>query len=94
MPITDLRRVHPHHGWGNVAPDLSAGVAPIHPAENNQTDIKPRLDRGAHRPWRLVQPDPRAGLQAEHLAEAQAWAGRLPAMRTGAPAASSGTEAA
>lgn len=39
MPITDLRRVHPHHGWGNVALDLSAGVAPIHPAENTVATV-------------------------------------------------------
>lgn len=38
----------------------------------------------------LIQPDPRAGLQPEHLAEARAWVGRLLAVRTAAPAASSG----
>ncbi|WP_262701834.1 MULTISPECIES: HAD domain-containing protein [Streptomyces] len=42
----------------------------------------------------LIQPDPRAGLQAEHLAEVRAWAGRLLAVRTAAPAAPSDTEAA
>ncbi|GHB22936.1 HAD domain-containing protein [Streptomyces chryseus] len=41
----------------------------------------------------LVQPDPHIGLQAEHLAEARAWMERLP-VRTGAPAAASGTEGA
>ncbi|MFJ1912013.1 HAD domain-containing protein [Streptomyces sp. NPDC088147] len=42
----------------------------------------------------LIQPDPRVGLQAEHVAEARAWAGRLLAVRTGATAAPGGTEAA
>ncbi|MFJ9027319.1 HAD domain-containing protein [Streptomyces sp. NPDC102274] len=42
----------------------------------------------------LIQPDPRVGLQAEHLAAARAWAGRLLAVRTGATAAPGGTEAA
>ncbi|MFJ2556819.1 MULTISPECIES: HAD domain-containing protein [unclassified Streptomyces] len=42
----------------------------------------------------LIQPDPRVGLQAEHLAEAQWWAGQLLTVRTAASAAPSETEAA
>ncbi|GHJ31325.1 HAD domain-containing protein [Streptomyces hygroscopicus] len=42
----------------------------------------------------LIQSDPRVGLQAEHLAEARAWARRLLAVRTAAPATPSETEAA
>ncbi|MFF1479589.1 HAD domain-containing protein [Streptomyces sp. NPDC058301] len=42
----------------------------------------------------LIQPDPRAGLQAEHLTEVRTWAERLPAVRTVAPAAPGGIEAA
>ncbi|GAA2299922.1 hypothetical protein Scani_71690 [Streptomyces caniferus] len=34
LPITDLSPVHPHHEGGKVAPELGAGVAPIHRAEN------------------------------------------------------------
>ncbi|BCM69413.1 hypothetical protein EASAB2608_04747 [Streptomyces sp. EAS-AB2608] len=41
----------------------------------------------------LIQPDPRVGLQAEHLAEVRTWIERLP-VPSGAPAASSGNEAA
>ncbi|WP_411142987.1 HAD domain-containing protein [Streptomyces sp. x-80] len=41
----------------------------------------------------LIQPDPRAGLRAEHLAEARAWARRLLAVRTAARATPSETEA-
>ncbi|WP_328742724.1 HAD domain-containing protein [Streptomyces caniferus] len=42
----------------------------------------------------LIQPDPRTGLQAEHLIEAQTWVGRLLTARTAAPAAPNETEAA
>ncbi|MFK4143850.1 HAD domain-containing protein [Streptomyces sp. NPDC004065] len=42
----------------------------------------------------LVQPEPHAGLQAEHLAMARAWAGQLLATRTAVPAAPRETEAA
>jgi hypothetical protein len=42
----------------------------------------------------LIQPDPRTGLQAEHLAEARKWAGRLLTARTAAHASPNQTEAA
>ncbi|MDT0612886.1 HAD domain-containing protein [Streptomyces lancefieldiae] len=42
----------------------------------------------------LIQPDPRAGLQAEHVVEARAWAERLLAVRAGATVTPSETEAA
>ncbi|GHD54667.1 HAD domain-containing protein [Streptomyces galbus] len=42
----------------------------------------------------LIQPDPRAGLQAEHVVEAWAWAERLLAVRAGATVTPSETEAA
>ncbi len=42
----------------------------------------------------LIQPDPRAGLHAEHVVEARAWAERLLAVRAGATATPSETEAA
>ncbi|MEU7279636.1 HAD domain-containing protein [Streptomyces sp. NPDC045431] len=42
----------------------------------------------------LLQPDPRAGLQAEHLAEARAWAERLLAVRTAEPVGPSDIEEA
>ncbi|MEU4891469.1 HAD domain-containing protein [Streptomyces sp. NPDC044780] len=42
----------------------------------------------------LIQPEPRVGLEAEHLAEVRAWARRLLAVRTAALAVPSETEAA
>ena len=72
---------------GLVAPELLLPAIAQHlkPGRTIAFSV-PHPQRGGLRPG--------AGLRAEHLTEARAWAGRLLAVRTGVPAAPSGTEAA
>ncbi|MGW4730795.1 HAD domain-containing protein [Streptomyces shenzhenensis] len=103
LPYVDLPRLqittsHPNgYLWKRDHVDVWLADAPVVWIDDDFTDLDhswaaERTACGAA--TLLVQPDPRAGLQAAHLAEARAWAGRLLAVRTGAPAAPSGTETA
>jgi hypothetical protein len=103
LPHVDLPRPrittsHPNgYLWKRDHVDGWLGDAPAVWIDDDFTDLDhswaaERTARGT--PTLLVQPNPRVGLRAEHLAEAQAWAGRLLDMRTAAPAASIETEAA
>ncbi|MFF5963482.1 HAD domain-containing protein [Streptomyces collinus] len=98
LPRPKITTSHPNgYLWKRDYVDAWLADAPAVWIDDDFTDLDhswaaERTARGAA--TLLVQPDPRAGLQAEHLAEARAWSGQLLAMRTGAPAAPSGTEAA
>ncbi|GGT32750.1 HAD domain-containing protein [Streptomyces purpureus] len=98
LPRPKITTSHPNgYLWKRDYVDAWLADAPAVWIDDDFTDLDhswaaERTARGAA--TLLVQPDPHAGLQVEHLAEVRAWAGRLLAVRTGAPAAPSGTEAA
>ncbi|MFD7814341.1 HAD domain-containing protein [Streptomyces sp. NPDC059785] len=98
LPRPKITTSHPNgYLWKRDYVDAWLADAPAVWIDDDFTDLDHSwaAERTAHgAATLLVQPDPRAGLQAEHLAEARAWSGRLLAVRPGAPAAPSGTEAA
>ncbi|QEV20194.1 HAD domain-containing protein [Streptomyces alboniger] len=98
LPRPKITTSHPNgYLWKRDYVDTRLADAPAVWIDDDFTDLDhswaaERTARGAA--TLLMQPDPRAGLQAEHVAEARTWAERLLAVRTGTPAAPSGTEAA
>ncbi|MFG2936527.1 HAD domain-containing protein [Streptomyces sp. NPDC048282] len=98
LPHPRITTSHPDgYLWKRDYVDAWLADAPAVWIDDDFTDLDhswaaERTARGAA--TLLVQPDPRAGLQAEHLAEAREWSGQLLAVRSGATAAPSGTEAA
>ncbi|MFF5326038.1 hypothetical protein [Streptomyces rubradiris] len=98
LPHPGITTSHPNgYLWKRDHVDGRLGDAPAVWIDDDFTDpdhswAAGRTASGA--PTLLVQPNPRVGLRAEHLAEARVWAGRLRDTRTAAPAAPIGTEAA
>nr|WTB30659.1 HAD domain-containing protein [Streptomyces sp. NBC_00830] len=98
LPLPQITTSHPNgYLWKRDHVDPWLGDAPAVWIDDDFTSLDHAwaAERTAHgAATLLIQPDPRAGLQAEHLAEARAWAGQLLIVRTAAPAAPSETEAA
>ncbi|MEV7681098.1 HAD domain-containing protein [Streptomyces sp. NPDC088341] len=103
LPYVDLPRPqittsHPNgYLWKRDHVDAWLGDTPAVWIDDDFTGLDhawaaERTTRGAA--TLLIQPDPLAGMQAEHLIEARAWAERLPAVRTGATAAPGEAEGA
>ncbi|MGR8008332.1 HAD domain-containing protein [Streptomyces hypolithicus] len=98
LPRPQITTSHPNgYLWKRDHVDTWLGEAPAIWIDDDFTSLDhdwatERTTRGVA--TLLIQPDPRAGLQADHLAEARAWARRLLAVRTAAPATPSETEAA
>ena len=98
LPRPQITTSHPNgYLWKRDHVDAWLGDAPAAWIDDDFTSLDhawaaERTIRGAA--TLLIQPDPRAGFQAEHLAEVRVWARRLLAVRTAAAAAPSGTEAA
>ncbi|MFI9719233.1 HAD domain-containing protein [Streptomyces sp. NPDC052396] len=97
LPRPQITTSHPNgYLWKRDHVDAWMGDAPAVWIDDDFTGLDhiwaaERTARGAT--TLLIQPDPRSGLQVEHLAEVRAWAGRLLAVRTAALAAPSETEA-
>ncbi|WP_413752766.1 HAD domain-containing protein [Streptomyces sp. R-74717] len=98
LPRPQITTSHPNgYLWKRDHVETWLGEAPAIWIDDDFTSLdhdwaEERTTRGAA--TLLIQPAPRAGLQAEHLAEVRAWAGRLLTVQAAAPAAPSETEAA
>ncbi|MDT0457017.1 HAD domain-containing protein [Streptomyces sp. DSM 41527] len=98
LPHPQITTSHPNgYLWKRDHVDAWLGDAPAVWIDDDFTSLDhawaaERTARGAA--TLLIQPDPRTGLQAEHLAEARTWAGRLLTARTAATATPNETEAA
>jgi hypothetical protein len=97
LPRPDITTSHPNgYLWKRDHVDGWLDGAPAVWIDDDYTDLDhawaaERTADGAA--TLLIQPDPRVGLQAEHLAEVRAWLEGLPVL-TGASAAASGSQAA
>ncbi|MGV4924206.1 hypothetical protein K2224_26620 [Streptomyces sp. BHT-5-2] len=103
LPYVDLPRPqittsHPNgYLWKRDHVDAWLGDAPAVWIDDDFTSLDHAwaAERTAHSAATLLlQPDPRVGLQAEHLVEALEWAGHLPVTPACGSGASHGTEAA
>ncbi|WP_330316856.1 HAD domain-containing protein [Streptomyces platensis] len=98
LPHPQITTSHPNgYLWKRDHVDAWLGDAPAVWIDDDFTSLDHTwaAERTAHgAATLLIQPDPRTGLQAEHLAEARTWAGRLLTARTATPATPNETEAA
>ncbi|MFI1307611.1 HAD domain-containing protein [Streptomyces sioyaensis] len=98
LPHPQITTSHPNgYLWKRDHVDAWLGDAPAAWIDDDFTSLDHTwaAERTAHgAATLLIQPDPRTGLQAEHLAEARTWAGRLLTARTATPATPNETEAA
>ncbi|MFD8383853.1 HAD domain-containing protein [Streptomyces sp. NPDC059679] len=98
LPRPQITTSHPNgYLWKRDHVDAWLGDAPAVWIDDDFTSLDhewaaERTTRGAA--TLLIQPGPRAGLQAEHLSEIRVWAMRLLAVQTAAAAAPSETDAA